>query len=91
MPVKNRVRKHFLQNNLIGGRNPPTTTKGCLKMETHDQLTIELEQYKIENEKFQAGNKSAGVRARKHLNDLMKLCKTRRGEIQDEKEWIVKQ
>ena len=59
-------------------------------METHDQLTIELEQYKIENEKFVGGNKSAGVRARKHLTELMKLCKTRRSEIQDEKEWIVK-
>mgnify|MGYP000114597600 FL=1 len=59
-------------------------------METHDQLTIELEQYKIENEKFVGGNKSAGVRARKHLNELMKLCKLRRAEIQDEKEWIVK-
>ena len=59
-------------------------------METHDQLTIELEQYKLENEKFQKGNKSAGIRAIKHLNELMKLCKTRRVEIQDEKEWIVK-
>ena len=59
-------------------------------METHDQLTIELEQYKLENEKFKNGNKSAGVRARKHLNELMKLCKTRRLEIQDEKEWIVR-
>lgn len=59
-------------------------------METHDQLTIELEQYKLENEKFQGGNKSAGVRARKHLNELMKLCKARRAEIQDEKDWIVK-
>ena len=59
-------------------------------METHDQLAIELEQYKIENEKFVGGNKSAGVRARKHLNELMKLCKSRRSEIQDEKEWIVK-
>tara|TARA_B100001093_G_scaffold505941_1_gene564077 strand:- start:1041 stop:1220 length:180 start_codon:yes stop_codon:yes gene_type:complete len=59
-------------------------------METHDQLTIELEQYKIENEKFTGGNKSAGIRARKHLNELMKLCKSRRAEIQDEKEWIVK-
>ena len=59
-------------------------------METHDQLTIELEQYKIENEKFVGGNKSAGIRARKHLNELVKLCKARRAEIQDEKEWIVK-
>jgi len=49
-----------------------------------------LEQYKIENEKFVGGNKSAGIRARKHLNELMKLCKLRRAEIQDEKEWIVK-
>ena len=41
-------------------------------METHDQLTIELEQYKIENEKFVGGNKSAGVRARKGLRLLKK-------------------
>ena len=59
-------------------------------METHDHLTIELEQYKIENEKFIKGNKSAGVRARKHLNVLMRLCKERRQEIQEEKEWIIK-
>jgi hypothetical protein len=60
-------------------------------MESHDQILALIEQYKMENEKFSAkGNKSAGTRARKILMEVSKLCKTRRGEIQEEKEWIAK-
>tara|TARA_Y100000385_G_scaffold58536_1_gene56435 strand:+ start:57 stop:236 length:180 start_codon:yes stop_codon:yes gene_type:complete len=59
-------------------------------METHDQIIALIEQYKIENQKFASGNKSAGIRARKSLMELNKLTKTRRAEIQEEKEWIVK-
>ena len=59
-------------------------------METHDQIIAVIEQYKIENQKFASGNKSAGIRARKSLMELNKLTKTRRAEIQEEKEWIVK-
>ena len=65
--------------------NLPETT-----METHEQLIVLLEQYKFENEKFARGNKSAGVRARKVLMEIIKASKTRRAEIQEEKEWIVK-
>lgn len=59
-------------------------------METHDLIIAQIEQYKLENEKFSNGNKSAGIRARKALMEVMKLTKTRRAEIQEEKEWIVK-
>ncbi len=61
-----------------------------MEMETHDQIIALIEQYKIENQKFASGNKSAGIRARKSLMELNKLTKTRRAEIQEEKEWIVK-
>lgn len=59
-------------------------------METHELIIAQLEQYKLENEKFSNGNKSAGIRARKALMEVIKLSKTRRSEIQEEKEWIVK-
>ena len=38
-----------------------------------------------EMEKFEAGNKAAGTRARKALSELAKLCKVLRQEIQDAK------
>jgi|TARA_B100000941_G_scaffold290912_1_gene275879 hypothetical protein len=62
-----------------------------IKMDTHEQIIALIEQYKFENEKFiSKQNKSAGIRARKILMEISKLCKNRRSEIQDEKEWIVK-
>jgi hypothetical protein len=59
-------------------------------MNSHEQLIALLEQYKFENEKFSRGNKSAGVRARKALMEIVKASKARRAEIQEEREWIVK-
>lgn len=38
-----------------------------------------------EMEKFNAGNKTAGTRARKALSEMAKLCKVLRQEIQDAK------
>ena len=38
-----------------------------------------------EMEKFEAGNKAAGTRARKALSEMAKLCKVLRQEIQDAK------
>ena len=38
-----------------------------------------------EMEKFEAGNKTAGTRARKALSEIGKLCKVLRQEIQDAK------
>jgi len=38
-----------------------------------------------EMEKFEAGNKAAGTRARKALSELAKLCKVLRQDIQDAK------
>ena len=38
-----------------------------------------------EMEKFEAGNKAAGTRARKALSEIAKLCKVLRQEIQDAK------
>jgi hypothetical protein len=60
-------------------------------MDSHEQLISLIEAYKFENEKFiSKQNKSAGIRARKLLMDIAKLCKDRRAEIQEEREWIVK-
>ena len=52
-------------------------------METHDQLTIELEQYKLENEKFVGGNKSAGTRLRKAMQEIKNLAQGVRTEVQE--------
>ena len=38
-----------------------------------------------EIEKFEAGNKAAGTRARKALSEIAKLCKVLRQEVQDAK------
>ena len=53
---------------------------------SHDSLVNLFETYVQENEKFAAGNKSAGVpRARKALAEISKHCKDRRKEIQESK------
>jgi hypothetical protein len=54
-------------------------------METTKQLQTKFEEYLKENEKFTAGNASAGTRARKALAELGKLVKARRNEITAEK------
>lgn len=53
-------------------------------MNTHDQIREQFEHYIAENAKFvEKGVKVAGTRARKALNELTKLAKIRRKEIQD--------
>lgn len=55
-------------------------------MNTHDQIREQFEHYIAENAKFQEkGVKVAGTRARKALNELVKLARVRRKEIQDAK------
>lgn len=54
-------------------------------METTIELKAAFEEFVKENEKFVAGNASAGTRARKALMDISKLTKARRSEISDEK------
>jgi hypothetical protein len=44
-----------------------------------------LNAYLAEDAKFEAGNASAGTRARKALGELSKLVKARRNEISAEK------
>lgn len=52
----------------------------------HESLVRAFEAYQSENDKFtNKGVKAAGTRARKALADIAKLCKARRGEIQDAK------
>lgn len=46
-----------------------------------DQITDAVTQWKMEDDKFTAGNNAAGTRARKVLGDLAKLIKARRNEI----------
>ena len=53
---------------------------------THDQILEQIELYHLNNEKFEDKfNKAAGTRARKALNELVKLARVRRKEIQDKK------
>ncbi|MBV52734.1 MAG: hypothetical protein CL816_01550 [Coxiellaceae bacterium] len=55
-------------------------------MTTHEQLLEQLEIYHAENQKFdEKFNKAAGTRARKALNEIGKLTKVRRKEIQERK------
>ena len=49
------------------------------------KLTDEIEILKVEYEKFERGNKSAGTRARKSLQNIKKICQELRVEIQNKK------
>lgn len=52
----------------------------------HDQILEQIEIYHLNNEKFEEKfNKAAGTRARKALNELVKLARIRRKEIQNRK------
>ena len=53
--------------------------------ETVQQLTDAVAAWQVEDEKFDAGNSAAGTRARKALQEIAKLVKTRRNEITAEK------
>lgn len=52
---------------------------------TSQQLLDALEAFRVEDEKFTAGNGAAGTRARKALLEIAKLAKTRRAEITEKK------
>ena len=49
------------------------------------KLLDEIENLKIEVEKFNRGNKSAGTRARKSLQNVKKICQEIRIKIQETK------
>ena len=56
------------------------------ELTTHDQILEQIEIYHLNNEKFEEKfNKAAGTRARKALNELVKLARVRRKEVQDRK------
>jgi hypothetical protein len=54
-------------------------------MSVSQELLSAVEAWKVEDEKFTAGNNAAGTRARKALQEVAKLVKTRRTEITEEK------
>ena len=54
-------------------------------MSVSQELLNAIEAWKVEDEKFVAGKNAAGTRARKALQEVGKLVKTRRGEITEEK------
>ena len=54
-------------------------------MSVSQELLSAIEAWKVEDEKFAVGNNAAGTRARKALQEVGKLVKTRRGEITEEK------
>ena len=53
--------------------------------ETTTQLSEAFATWQTEDEKFAKGNSAAGTRARKALQELTKLAKSRRAEISEEK------
>lgn len=53
--------------------------------ETVQKLLDAVEAWQYEDEKFVTGNSAAGTRARKELQEIAKLVKTRRTEITEEK------
>ena len=56
-----------------------------IMLQTSQELLNAIEAWKVEDEKFTRGNNAAGTRARKALQEVTKLVKTRRGEITEEK------
>ena len=52
---------------------------------TVDQLKAAMEEFLAEDGKFVSGNNAAGTRARKALQEVTRLVKTRRNEITEEK------
>ena len=54
-------------------------------MSVSEELLNAVEAWKVEDEKFVGGNSAAGTRARKALQEISKLVKTRRSEISEEK------
>jgi len=54
-------------------------------MSVSQELLNAVEAWKVEDEKFAGGNSAAGTRARKALQEIGKLVKTRRTEITEEK------
>ena len=68
-----------------------TSYKGDIQMSTTDQMKDQFESFVAENEKFtEKGVKASATRARKALQELSKLIKSRRKEILEEKEAISK-
>lgn len=53
--------------------------------ETAQQIADAFATWQIEDEKFVKGNSAAGTRARKALQEITKLAKSRRLEISEEK------
>lgn len=53
--------------------------------ETVQQISDAFATWQVEDEKFVNGNGAAGTRARKALQEIAKLVKTRRAEITEEK------
>lgn len=54
-------------------------------MSVSQDLLTAVEAWKVEDEKFVAGNNAAGTRARKALQEIAKIVKQRRSEITEEK------
>ena len=50
-----------------------------------DQIAQLVEEFQVEDAKFDGGNNAAGTRARKSLMEIKKLCDVRRKEIQARK------
>lgn len=52
---------------------------------TSSKIAQLVEEFQMEDEKFEGGNNAAGTRARKALMEIKKCCDARRKEIQEKK------
>lgn len=52
---------------------------------TGNKIAQLIEEFQMEDEKFEGGNNAAGTRARKALMEIKRLCDARRKEIQAKK------
>jgi hypothetical protein len=56
-------------------------------MKRHQELLDLIESFRADFEKFYTkGNKTAGIRVRKHMQELKKMAQSIRDEVQDVKE-----
>lgn len=54
-------------------------------MSVSQELLNAVDDWKLNDEKFSKGNNAAGTRARKALQEISKLVKSRRAEISEER------
>jgi hypothetical protein len=80
--VQNQIADCILYGLFSDSKSVPYIITGVKNMNIQNLLD-EIETLKVELEKFDRGNKSAGTRARKSLQNIKTICQDIRNQIQD--------